>query len=97
MQLTVPDMFSGKEIITIFKFRNSFQAACGQNGFHNRAALYGFQVFLSEQAKDQVVPKISGSANPIDARDSELLLTYPEVVRYLLGTHTTDDHLVDAY
>lgn len=97
MQLTVPANFYDKDPITVFKVQELFQVACDQNGVHEGAALYCFQFSLNGQAKGHVVPKISSSANPMDARDRELLRTYPEVIHYLLETYATDNHIMDAY
>lgn len=74
-KMTVPEKFSEKDPITVFKFVSSFQVVCGQNRVHEGAVLYCFQFFVIGKAKDQVIAKISHSLNPVDSQVLELLRT----------------------
>ncbi|CAN8075864.1 unnamed protein product [Agarophyton chilense] len=97
MQLTITDKFSGFDPIAVLRFLSLFRTACDQNGVHEGASLYLFQFFLTGQARDRVVSRISGTTDLVDAQDRELLRSYPQVVHYLLETYATDDVIMDAH
>ncbi|CAN8075422.1 unnamed protein product [Agarophyton chilense] len=79
------------------RFLILFCTACDQNGGHEGAALYLFQFFLTGQARDRVVSKISGTTDLLDSQDLELLRSYPQVFHYLSGPFAADDVIMDAH
>ncbi|CAN8076103.1 unnamed protein product [Agarophyton chilense] len=97
MQLTITDKLSGSDPIAFVRFLTLFSKTCDQNGVNEGAALYLFQFFLTGQARNRVVSKISGITDLLDAQDRELLRSDPQVVHYLLETYAMDDVIRDAH
>lgn len=92
-----PCVFSGSDSIGTLSFSAKNKDARDHNGLLESIAVCCFQCYVKRQAELSLGSQLTGSAMAKDFKRSKMLLTYKNVVSFLLQTYATDEVIAQAY